>query len=42
VANEQPTDRKGTLWGGRLAAILIFAFTGIVLAMMFFATRGPR
>jgi hypothetical protein len=42
VTHEQPTDRSGRPWGGRVATILILAFIGVVLALMFFAARGPR
>jgi len=42
LTNEQPTDRNGSVWGGRLAVILIFSFIGVVLALMFLAARGPR
>ncbi len=41
MANEHPTERSGGLWFGRVAAILIVAFIGFVLTLMFMAARGP-
>lgn len=42
MTNEQPTERNKSPWGGRIAALLILGFVVVVLALMFFAVRGPR
>jgi hypothetical protein len=40
VANEHPAERSGGRWPGRVVAIVIVAFIGLVLALMFLAARG--
>ena len=41
MTNDHPTEQSIGPWAGRLAAILIVAFIGLVLTLMFMAARGP-
>ncbi len=42
MANEHPTRKNLGPWTGRVVAILIVAFIGLVVTLMFMAVRGPR
>ena len=42
VTNEYPTRKNLGPWAGRVVAILIVAFIGLVVTLMFMAVRGPR
>jgi len=38
---EPQSERTSSVWVGRVVVILIVAFIGVVIFMMFLAARGP-